>query len=148
MSKLEKICIGVLIALVVFALAARIVLAEDNEIGFCTDKNAVNYIGADIIQLYEDEGYRVVDDGSCYCLELETDSEGNVLAANDVSCKSANTSYNDFMFAEYGPAYYGKPIEVGGCTDPAAINWMDPIWWPDYSIIEDGSCYYELENAL
>jgi hypothetical protein len=152
MTKSDKVLLwiaGIVFALALVLLGARVVMAEDDEIGFCTNKNAVNYIGAETINLYKDSGYRVVDDGSCYCLKVEMDSEGNVLSADETSCKNNDTSYYDWLGdpdalynAQFTPAYYGKLIDIGGCTDPLAYNWMDPQWWQDYNIIDDGSCEY------
>lgn len=158
MNTFEKVVVFVLAVAIAVVFAILIVFgvaAEDNEIGFCTNPKAVNYIGADIIQLYQDEGYRVVNDGSCYYLKCVEAVPGDADFAGVYSCDEGTEDDQNFWDwanellpgMAYGPAYYGKLIDVGGCTDPVALNWMDPQWWPDYNIIEDGSCVYP-ENAL
>ncbi len=143
---------AVLLVFAALCLAVRIVGAEDNEIGFCTNPKAVNFIGADIIQLYQDEGYLVVNDGSCYYLKCVDAGLPGVYSC-DMGTED-DENYNDWANEllpgmAFGPAYYGKLIDVGGCTDPAADNFMDSQWFPDYNIIDDGSCVYpELENAI
>jgi hypothetical protein len=146
MNTSDKILMWISIVLVVIALllfGVRVVFAEDW--GGCTDPRAVNYSIA--IPDMEDAGYRVVDDGSCYYLKIE-DGVGTDGTKDD-------NNYFEWLDEVYSPAYYGKLIDIGGCTDPAAINWMDPQWWPDYNVIDDGSCIYpepvvypEPENAL
>ena len=139
------------------ALTPGVVSAEDNDWGICTDPNAVNYPGVETLDALKEAGFRPVNDGSCYYLKCVEAVPGNPDFAGVYSCDMGTADdqnywgwVNDLLPGmEYGPAYYGKLINIGGCTDPAALNWMDPQWWPDYNIIDDGSCVYpEPENAL
>jgi hypothetical protein len=152
MSTLEKVCIGILVALVFLVFGTMIVFGEDNDVGICTESGAVNYPGGDIIDMLKEAGLNPVNDGSCYYLKCV---DAGLPGA--YSCDMGTIDDNNFddwvndrlPGMLYGPAYYGKLIDVGGCTDPAALNWSDPQWWVDYNIIDDGSCVYpEPENAL
>jgi len=159
MKTIDKLLIGFSIALFVLAallFVVQLVSAEDNDVGICTEPGAVNYPGSDTLQALKDAGLRPVNDGSCYYLQCDPaiPDEPEIGA---YSCDMGTKDHNNFddwvndrllgmsnyiPGSEYGPAYYGKLIDVGGCTDPEALNWMDPQWWPDYNIIENGSCEY------
>jgi hypothetical protein len=150
------------IASVLFVLAAllfvvQLVSADDNDVGICTEPGAVNYPGADVIDSLKEAGLRPVNDGSCYYLQCDP-AVPDEPELGAYSCDMGTKDHNNFDdwvndrlpgMSNYGPAYYGQLIDVGGCTDPKADNWMNPIYWPDYNIIDDGSCVYpEPENAL
>lgn len=58
---------------------------------------AVNYLGSK-----EDwPGWDRIDDGSCECVEVTMDDEGNVLELQDgIPCERADNSYSDWMYGE------------------------------------------------
>ena len=59
------ICVAVMFAiLIVFGVAA-----EDNDIGICTEPNAVNYPGVETMDALKEAGLNPVNDGSCYYLK-------------------------------------------------------------------------------
>jgi hypothetical protein len=153
MNTSDKVLMWISIVLVVIALllfGVRIVFAED--IGICTDPKSVNYPGVETLDALKEAGLNPVNDGSCYYLKCVDAGVAGVYSCDMGTADDQN--YDDWVNDRlpgmiYGPAYYGNPIDIGGCTDPEALNWMDPQWWPDYSIIDDGSCVYpEPENAL
>ena len=146
----------VLVVVIFIALTPGVVSAEDNDWGICTDPKAVNYPGAETLDALKEAGFRPVNDGSCYYLQCdEVVVDGYHTGAYSCDEGTADRqNYNEWVNdllpgMEFGPAYYGKLIDIGGCTEEGASNWMNPIYWPDYNIVEDGSCVYpEPDNAL
>jgi hypothetical protein len=126
----------------------------------CKHENAVNFPGYDVIKSLEDAGFTVVDDGSCYYLQCDEIIMEDGTGTGAYSCDMGTPDHENFYGwvngtllgmenNPYPPSYYGKLIDTGGCTDPLAENWMNPIWFPDYNIIDNDSCTYpEPENAL
>ena len=147
------IVVAVFIALMIVAN----VMAEDNDIGICTDPNSVNYPGVETMDALKEAGLNPVNDGSCYYLNDEVMMDDGT-GTGAYSCDMGTADHQNYMdwvndrlpgMSNYGPAYYGQLIDIGGCTDPEALNFMDAQWFPDYNIIDDGSCVYpEPENAL
>jgi hypothetical protein len=138
------IVVAVFIALMIVAN----VMAEDNDIGICTEPNAVNYPDVETMDSLKEAGLNPVNDGSCYYLKCV--DAGLPGAYSCDMGTSDDQNYDDWVNdllpgMQYGPAYYGKLVDVGGCTDPEAVNYMDAQWWPDYNIIDDGSCVYAEE---
>jgi hypothetical protein len=153
MNTSDKVLMWISIVLVVIALllfGVRVVFAED--IGICTDPKSVNYPGVETLDALKEAGLNPVNDGSCYYLKCVDAGLPGAYSCDMGTADDQN--YDDWVNdrlpgMQYGPAYYGNLIEIGGCTDQSALNWMDPQWWPDYNIIDDGSCVYpEPENAL
>jgi hypothetical protein len=147
------IVIAVFIALMIVAN----VMADDNDIGICTDPNSVNYPGVETLNALKEAGLNPVNDGSCYYLQCDEVMMDDGTGMGAYSCDMGTPDHQNYMDwvndrlpgMQYGPAYYGKLIDVGGCTDPEAVNFTDAQWFPDYNIIDDGSCVYpEPENAL
>lgn len=109
----------------------------------CTNPKAVNFLG-------DWEGWTMVDDGSCICMDIVLDEWGNVLSLDEVDCGKANNSFNDWMAWDYNQnllpdeTAYFEMIDIEGCTDKEAVNYLDPIYWDGYVIIEDGSCVYDI----
>jgi hypothetical protein len=125
--------VAIAIALAFFALGVRIgsAQAEDNVIGFCTNPKAVNYVGKDIIRYYKKLGYKVVNDGSCYFMNLKHKG-ALVTSLKEVSADEANWSYQRYVHTDYPMP---KPTVMGCLTDPKARNFILPIYWEGYEII-------------
>jgi hypothetical protein len=140
---------GILFVIAVLLLAVKLVSAEDNDVGICTEPGAVNYPGVEVIDSLKEAGLRPVNDGSCYYLQCDP-AVPDEPELGAYSCDMGTKDHNNFddwvndrlPGMLYGPAYYGKLIDTGGCTDPLAYNYMNPIYWPDYNIIENGSCEF------
>jgi hypothetical protein len=150
------VVVFVVILVLFFAGKAQ---AEDNVLGFCTDTNAVNFIGNDIIKLYEDTGFTVVDDGSCYYLDCnEVTMEDGTVIEDAWSCQEATNgsgNYNNMISRLLADQPAPQLEIVEGCLDPSADNYMNPIFWTGYEITEaNWTCIYpepiiiEPENAL
>lgn len=150
-----KTFVFVILCVVVAVFAAMVIVASvgAEDIGICTDPNSVNYPGVETLNALKDAGLSPVNDGSCYYLQCDEVMMDDGTGTGAYSCDMGTPDHQNYMDwvngilpgMEYGPAYYGKLIDIGGCTDPEAVNYMDAQWWPDYNIVDDGSCVYSEE---
>ena len=148
MNKWKWFVTGLVVALLVgaFLIAFGVIptQAEDDVIGFCIDSESVNFIGQDVIDLYEDMGYTVVDDGSCYYLQCDEvlfeDGTGTGAWSCDMAQSGNKGNYNAFVKI-INPQPELQIVE--GCLDPSAENYMNPLFWTGYEITEaNWTCIY------
>jgi len=150
----------ILLTLIITLVCVVPVFAQDDDgetLYTCKDPKSMSYVGKEVIKEWESYGFTVKHDPSqCEYLYCEV-----VYIADDgfevVSCDNGtpdNGNYNEMFswafnqnLAPDETAYF-EPIDIEGCTDPLALNWMDPFWWEGFNIIEDGSCYYEPEESI
>jgi hypothetical protein len=121
----------------------------------CLDSEAANYY------IPESWETNIVSGG---CIYMHCTFYGTDIWDECVETSKSNSWYNEYFDCIVANGYTtacnsgsdgslgailksGNAPITGGCTDPKAKNFMDQQWFPQYTVVENGSCKYDYEQA-